>query len=90
VVLERPSLIGVGIDESTALVVGPDGTWTVTGRSAVLVVDARRARISGPGAPVLGASGVVVHLLPAGARYDPRTGVATLVPGTARTPAGPP
>jgi cyanophycinase len=29
VVLERPTLLGAGIDESTALEIGPDGTWTV-------------------------------------------------------------
>jgi hypothetical protein len=29
VILERPTLIGVGIDESTALEVRPDGVWTV-------------------------------------------------------------
>lgn len=78
VVLERPSLLGVGIDEGTAVRVDPDGRWTVLGRSAAIVIDARDARVTGPEAPRLGASGIHLSLLPAGSTYDPRTGRATL------------
>ncbi len=80
VVLEHPERLGVGIDESTAIEVAPDGLWTVHGASVALVYDARRARI----APVDGrthtltATGVVLHLLPAGATFDPATGEARL------------
>ncbi|HKT07413.1 MAG TPA: cyanophycinase [Gemmatimonadaceae bacterium] len=77
-VLERPSLLGVGIDEGTAVRVDPDGRWTVLGRSAAIVIDARDARVTGAGAPRLGASGIHLSLLPAGSTYDPRTGRATL------------
>ena len=68
--------LGVGIDESTVLVVAPDGRWRVDGESVAVVYDARQASVTQPGA-TLGASGVVVHVLPAGSRYDPQTGVAT-------------
>jgi cyanophycinase len=78
VTLERPSLIGVGIDESTAIEVGPDGRWTVRGSGAVVIYDARRARITPAAAPVLGTSEVRMHLLPPGAVFDPRTGSARL------------
>jgi cyanophycinase len=78
VTLERPSLIGVGIDESTAIEVGPDGRWTVRGSGAVVIYDARRARITPAAAPVLGTSEVRMHLLPPGAVFDPRTGTARL------------
>ncbi|MEJ2217442.1 MAG: cyanophycinase [Gemmatimonadota bacterium] len=71
VVLSHPDRLGVGIDESTALVVRPDGTWHVVGASAVIVLDARRARISSRGTP-LSASDVRLHVLPAGATFDPR------------------
>ncbi len=71
-VLERPALLGAGIDESTALEVGPDGRWTVRGAGAVAVYDARHARITRAGQP-LGASGVVLHLLPAGTTFNPAT-----------------
>jgi cyanophycinase len=77
-VLEREPHLGVGIDESTALVVRPDGTWAVRGASAVVVYDARRAERTAADAPVLGASGVTMHVLPAGSTFDPRNGVARL------------
>lgn len=77
-VLERPALIGVGIDEGTAVEVGPDGRWTVRGAGAVVVYDARRARITPSAAQVLGAIEVRMHLLPPGSVYDPRSGTARL------------
>ena len=78
-VLERPERLGVGIDESTAIEVGPDGRWTVRGASTAVVYDARQAQVTAGGA--LGASGVRMHVLPAGGVFDPAT-------GTARLPAG--
>lgn len=82
-VLENPDMIGVGIDEATALQVNPDGRWTVVGASVVVVYDARGASITPSG--VLGASGVRLHVLPLGSIYDPRWGVATLGAGAVRT-----
>ncbi|HEU4585824.1 MAG TPA: cyanophycinase [Gemmatimonadaceae bacterium] len=76
--LEHPKLLGVGIDESTALLVQPDGIWNVLGASAVVVYDARGAAITGAAAPTLGAAGIVMHVLPAGSSFDPRTGKAAL------------
>ncbi len=78
VVLEHPDRVGVGIDESTALEVEPDGTWRVLGASAAVVFDARGARITRAGAAVLGAADVKLSVLPSGSRYDPRTGRAEL------------
>ena len=77
-VLADAPYLGVGIDEGTALIVEPDGTWRVAGASAVMIVDAREAQRTDAAAPVLGAAGVKLHVLPAGARFDPRSGVATL------------
>ena len=82
-VLEQPVHLGVGIDESTALIVEPDGRWRVAGESAAIVYDARKSSIVKPGS-TLGATGIIMHVLPAGSRFDPRTGVATL-PGAAAT-----
>jgi cyanophycinase len=76
-VLERAPHLGAGIDESTALVVRPDGTWHVRGASVVVIYDARQAVVS-PAGQVLGASGLRMHVLPAGSTFDPRTGVAVL------------
>jgi len=69
-VLERPALLGVGIDESTALEVGPDGSWTVRGASSVTVYDARAAALTGARVP-LGGSDIRLHLLPPNARFNP-------------------
>jgi cyanophycinase len=73
-VLERPALLGVGIDESAALEVGPDGRWKVLGESAVVIYDARRARVTDGRQPSLGATGLRVHVLPAGGVFDPGSG----------------
>ena len=78
VVLEHPDLLGVGIDESTALVVDSVGGWSVIGASAAIVYDARNATITPPSARVLGASGLATSVLPRGARYDPKSGQAVL------------
>jgi len=89
VVLERPHLVGVGIDEGTAIRVDPDGRWTVVGESSVLVLDPRGAGVTPANAPVLGAEGVRMHLLTAGSVFDPRTGRADLPhaePGTRSSP----
>lgn len=77
-VLENPELLGVGIDESTALEVGPDGAWRVLGESVAVIYDARKAAVTRAGAPSLGAAEVRVDVLPSGSVYDPKTGRATL------------
>jgi cyanophycinase len=77
-VLEQAPHLGAGIDESTALVVAPDGSWRVSGESVVVIYDAREAARSGASAPVLGAAGMRMHVLPAGARFVPATGVASM------------
>jgi len=81
VVLERPTLLGVGIDEGTALQVTPDGKWMVLGRSAIMILDARGSKVTSSVQPILGAANVRISVLPAGSTYDPGSGEATL-PGT--------
>jgi cyanophycinase len=79
-VAQSPQLLGIGVDEDTAAVV-EDGLLTVVGRGAVTLLDpanittnAFDARRSAP----LLASGVVLHVLPEGARFDLNT--RTLLP----------
>ena len=84
IVSQSPQLLGIGVDEDTAAVIeDEDGheVLRVTGRGAVTIFDpdcmvtnAHEARRSAP----LLASGVVLHMLPAGAAYDLTT--RTLVP----------
>ena len=76
--LEDAPHLAAGIDESTALIVRPDDTWEVAGESAVIVYDARHASITPSRSPVLGATDIRMHVLPAGSRFDPRTGTARL------------
>ena len=78
VVLERAPHLGAGIDESTALIVHPDGHWSVVGESAVTIYDARSAHITPASASVLGASDLRLHVLPAGSTFDPKTGTAVV------------
>jgi cyanophycinase len=77
-VLDTPAHLGVGIDESTALIVHPDGHWSVMGESAASIYDARHAKLTPPGAPVLGESGLILNVLPAGSSYYPATGKVVL------------
>jgi cyanophycinase len=72
VVASSPHLLGIGIDENTAIEVSGD-RFTVLGSGVVHVLDARAAVTDFPdarrGAPML-VSGAVVHSLPAGATFD--------------------
>jgi cyanophycinase len=77
-VLEHPTLIGVGIDENTAIEVSPDGKWRVLGESAVVIYDARKAKVTSPARPVLGVTDLHVHVLPPGGTFDPATGRVTI------------
>jgi cyanophycinase len=74
-VLENPRLLGVGIDESTAIIVRPDLVFEVVGEKQVVVYDARRAKvINGPSAP-LGGHGLTLHVLVPGDLFDLKKGV---------------
>ena len=68
-----PHLIGIGIDEDTAIEVRDRRTFTVHGSGAAFVLDCRAASSDAPearrGAPLM-VSGAVVHSLPAGATFD--------------------
>lgn len=72
-VLEGPVRLGAGIDEGTALVVEPDGTWHVAPGSAsvVVVYDARRAGVTPADGGALAATDVRLHVLRAGMRFRP-------------------
>jgi cyanophycinase len=75
-VAHSPALLGVGIDEDTAVVVTEGRYAEVLGRGAVTVFDGLKAETTAYAAkrtqPLM-VSGVTLHSLPAGSRFDLRT-----------------
>jgi cyanophycinase len=69
-VVENPKLVGVGIDESTAVLVRPDGRYEVLGENQVIIYDARKARTFKTPERRLGAHGMAMHVLLPGDVYD--------------------
>lgn len=78
VVLDHPQLIGIGIDESTAIIVNPDATFEATGSGAVMVIDARAStQIHTNKLGDLSARDIKTHLLVAGDRFNMNQRVKT-------------
>jgi cyanophycinase len=92
-VAQSPSLLGIGIDEDTCAVVGPDRILQVLGRGAVTLVDGSHVRTDayrGKGYRPVMVSGAILHSLPSGYRFDLRgrallTGPDALEDGEAST-----
>jgi cyanophycinase len=72
--IEHPELLGAGIEESTAVLVRPDGKWEIIGENQVIVYDARNARILKSPPNLLGAHGMAMHVLLPGDVFDPLEG----------------
>jgi cyanophycinase len=74
VILEHPDLLGVGVDEDTAVWVRPDGTFEVLGAGSVLVLDASEATVTRSpgeqGKDLLGARDLRFHILLPGECFD--------------------
>jgi cyanophycinase len=69
--LEHPRLLGIGIDESTAIEVKPDRTFEVMGEGTVVVYDASRVtQVKTDRNGNLSGHGISVSILSAGERYD--------------------
>jgi cyanophycinase len=73
IIASNPSLLGIGVDEDTAGVVGPDGVMEVIGRRSVTILDGAESETDAwevkAHKPVM-ISGVVLHSLPSGYRFD--------------------
>jgi cyanophycinase len=74
-IAQNPSLLGLGVDEDTAGVVGPDHVLEVIGRGSVTIVDGSASETDAwdvrAHRPVM-VSNVILHSLPAGYRFDLR------------------
>jgi len=73
-VAENPSILGIGIDEDTAVRVFPDDHFEVIGSNSVTVVDGRNIKSSNVSESKpdenLAIANVVLHVLPAGYGYN--------------------
>lgn len=71
---EYPNLLGIGIDESTAIIVRPDETFTVRGDTQVLIIDPANANFLHEGeGKIPAASDFKMHILNDGAKFDLKT-----------------
>ncbi|EGO64148.1 cyanophycinase [Acetonema longum DSM 6540] len=75
-VAQNPFVLGVGIDEDTALLVNPQGRSTVVGTQTVTIADGKQILHSNisesqPNDP-LALTNVLLHILPAGFGFDIR------------------
>jgi cyanophycinase len=74
-VAQSPSLMGMGIDEDTAALVSPSGVMEVIGKGSVMLLDPARIQTDAYEVkrhrPMM-ISGVVLHSLPSGYRFDLR------------------
>jgi cyanophycinase len=69
---QRPDLLGVGIDEDTALIIEPSQSVEIIGKGSVTLVDPRRLQTNRERideGEKLEMIGLQLHLLPAGNRY---------------------
>jgi cyanophycinase len=86
-VSHAPHLLGMGVDEDTAAIVTHGHLLEVLGRGSVTLFDGRamtsNVDTAAGTAPLL-VSGVVLHSLPAGSRFD--LAARTLLPGTGGRP----
>ena len=74
-IAQNPNLLGMGVDEDTAGVVGPDHVLDVIGRGSITIVDGSGSETDAwevRGHRPLMISNVVLHSLPAGYRFDLR------------------
>jgi cyanophycinase len=73
-VLEHPDLVGIGIDEETAILVFPDHTCKVIGRRTVMIYDPTGIKdITVDSSDNFAFSNMRVHVLKAGQRFDLKT-----------------
>jgi cyanophycinase len=74
-VAQSPALLGMGVDEDTAALVSPSGVMEVIGKGSVMILDPARLQTDAYEVkrhrPIM-VSGVILHSLPSGYRFDLR------------------
>ncbi|PRP92454.1 Cyanophycinase [Enhygromyxa salina] len=81
----NPFAVGIGLDEDTAAFIDGDDRLEVIGSGAITVIDASKLEHSSMGAAAAGDSicmtGIKLHILNGGSRFDLHARVATPPPG---------
>jgi cyanophycinase len=72
-VAENPKFLGVGIDESTAIILSPDEIFEVIGERNVIVYDANQAQIRIYSSRLLSGFNMIMHILSSGDRFSLKT-----------------
>jgi cyanophycinase len=72
-VAENPQLLGIGIDESTAVIVRPGEVFEVVGEKDVVVYDGSKAKIRISPSRMIGFTGMLMDVLIPGDRFDLKT-----------------
>ena len=91
VIAQNPSLLGLGVDEDTAGVVDPDGIMEVIGRGSVTIIDGASAETDAwevKGHRPVMISGVILHALPSGYKFDLRRRQRIATPELKALPGG--
>lgn len=90
-IAQNPSLLGIGVDEDTGGVVGPDAVLEVIGRGSITIVDGSHSETDAwevKGHRPLMISGVVLHSLPSGYQFDLRRRERMTTPTLHALPGG--
>ena len=91
VIAQNPSLLGLGVDEDTAGVVDPDGIMEVIGRGSVTIIDGAGAETDAwevKGHRPVMISGVILHALTSGYKFDLRRRERISTPELKALPGG--
>jgi len=73
-VAQNPNVLGIGLDEDTAIIVKPDKTFEVIGSNAVTVIDGVNSTYTNVSESrpndILALTNIVLHVLPHGYEFD--------------------
>jgi len=70
VIAGHPELLGIGIDEDTAIIVYPDQSFDVIGNKNVIIYDASKAQITAGPRRSIGIRGLIMHVLLPGEKFS--------------------
>lgn len=76
-IAQNPHMLGVGIDEDTAIIIDSDAVFEVIGSNAVTILDGKTLDFTNVSElkpdEILALTNVIMHVLPAGYKYDIKT-----------------